>query len=55
MMKQNIPLFILTEAINEKDYIFESLYSTNISSMHHYLGKASGRIIDSVVDHIISI
>ena len=43
--------------INESDIndVFESIYSTIISSKQRSLGKCSGWIIDSVIDHNISI
>ena len=43
--------------INESDIdnLFESIYSAIISNIQKSLGKGSGRIIDSVIDHTISI
>ena len=43
--------------INDSDIdaVFESIYSTIISNIQKYLGKASGWIIDSVIDHNINI
>ena len=43
--------------INESDIddVFESIYSTIISNIQKSLGKGSGWIIDSVIDHTISI
>ena len=43
--------------INESgiDDVFESIYSTIISNIQKSLGKGSGWIIDSVIDHTISI
>ena len=43
--------------INESDIdnVFEPLYSTIISNIQNSLGKGSGRIIYSVIDHTISI
>ena len=62
MMQQNILPFTLTQKqkwllmwwrdIND---IFESIYTTIISNIQKYLGKVSGRTIDSVVSHTINI
>ena len=43
--------------INESDIdnLFESIYSTIISNIQKSLGKGSGWIIDSVIDHTLSI
>ena len=43
--------------INESDIVdmFKSIYTTIISNIQKYLGKCSGWIIDSVIDHTISI
>ena len=43
--------------INESDIddAFESIYSTVISNIQKSLGKGSGWLIDSVIDHTISI
>ena len=43
--------------INESDIddMFESIYTTNITNIQISLGKGSGWIIDSVIDHTISI
>ena len=43
--------------INESDIddIFESIYTTIISNIQKYLGKGSGEIVDSVIEHNISI
>ena len=43
--------------INESDIddVFESIYSTIISSMQKSLAKGSGWIIDSVLNHAINI
>ena len=43
--------------INESDIddVFESIYSTVISNIQKSLGKGSGWLIDSVIDHTISI
>ena len=43
--------------INESDSddVFQSLYATIISNIQRYLGKGSDWIIDSVIDHFISI
>ena len=42
---------------NESDIddVFESIYTTIISSIQKSLGKGSDYIIDSVIDHTISI
>ena len=34
---------------------FESIYNTIISNIQKFLGKGSGWIIDSVIDHITNI
>ena len=41
--------------INESDIddVFKSIYTTLISGMQAFLGKSSGWIIDSVIDHNI--
>ena len=41
--------------INKSDIddVFESIYSTIISNIEKSLGKGSGWIIDSVIDHTI--
>ena len=43
--------------INEMniDYVFESIYTTVITNLQKSLGECSGWIIDSVIDHTISI
>ena len=43
--------------INESDIddVFQSIYTTIISNIQKYLGKGSGWIIGSVIDHTISI
>ena len=43
--------------VNESDIndIFESVYTTIIPNIQKYLGKGSGWIFDSVIDHIINI
>ena len=43
--------------INESDidYVFESIYTTIVSNIQKYLRKSSGWIIDSVIEHDISI
>ena len=43
--------------INEGDIddVFQSFYTTVITNTQKYLGKRSGWIIDSVIDHSISI
>ena len=43
--------------INEKDIdvVFESVYTAIISNKQKSLGKGSGWIIDSVIDHNINI
>ena len=35
--------------------MFKSIYTTNISNIQKCMGKSSGWIIDSVMNHIISI
>ena len=35
--------------------IFESIYTTIISKLQDFLGRGSGRTIDSVIDHIINV
>ena len=37
------------------DDVFESIYSVIISNIHKSLGRGSGWIIDSVVDHTTNI
>ena len=43
--------------INESniDDVFQSIYTTIVSNIHKSLRKDSGWIIDSVIDHTISI
>ena len=43
--------------INESDIddVFQSVYTTIITNIKKSLGKGSGWIIDSVIDHTISI
>ena len=43
--------------INESDIndVFQSIYTTIITNIQKYLGKGSGWIIDTVIDHNISI
>ena len=43
--------------INDSDIddVFQSIYTTIIPNIQKYLGKGSGWIIDSVIDHTISI
>ena len=61
MIKQSMILFIQTQKqkiiINESDIddVFQSIYTTIISSIQKPLGKHSGLIIDSVIDNNISI
>ena len=45
------------KVINESDIddLFQSVYTTIISNIQKSLGKSSGLIIDSVIDHAISI
>ena len=43
---------IINENCND---VFESIYSTILSNIQTYLAKASGWIIDSVIDHTFSI
>ena len=42
--------------INESDIndVFQSIYTTIITNIQKYLGKGSGWIIDTVIDHTIS-
>ena len=47
--RKNMTLFI------QIDYVFESIYTTVISNLQKYLGKGSGWIIYSVIDHNINI
>ena len=35
--------------------MFQSIYTTIISNIRKYLGKGSGWIIDSLIDHTVSI
>ena len=35
--------------------MFKSIYTTTIANIQKYLGKGSGWITDSVIDHTISI
>ena len=37
------------------DDVFESIYTTIISNIQTFLGKSTGWIIDSVIDHNINI
>ena len=37
------------------DNVFKSIYTTIITNIQKFLGKGSGWIIDSVIDHTISI
>ena len=61
MIKQSMILFIQTQKqkiiINESDIddVFQSIYTTIISSIQKPSGKDSGLIIDSVIDNNISI
>ena len=43
--------------INESDIenVFKPIYTTDIANVQKYLGKGSGWIIDSLIDHAISI
>ena len=43
--------------INESDIddVFQSIYTTIITNIQKSLGKGSGWIIDSIIDHTISI
>ena len=43
--------------INESgiENVFKSIYTTTIANIQKYLGKGPGWIIDSVIDHTISI
>ena len=40
---------------SDNDDVFKSIYTTIISNIQKSLGKVSGRIIDSVIDHTIGI
>ena len=40
---------------SDTDYVFKSIYTTIITNIQKSLGKDSGWIIDSVIDHTISI
>ena len=40
---------------NDIDDVFQSIYAKIITNIQKYLGKGSGWIIDSVIDHTISI
>ena len=53
MIKQSVTLFIQTQS--DIDDVFESVYTTIISNIQKSLGKGSDWIIDSVIDHNISI
>ena len=58
MIKQSMTLFIKAEIIiNESDidYVFQSVYTKIMPNIQKSLGKGSGWIIDSVIDHNISI
>ena len=37
---------------SEIDDVFESIYATITSNIKNYLGKGSGWIIDSVIEHV---
>ena len=43
--------------INESDFddVFQLIYTTIMTNVQKFLGKGSGGIIDSVIDHTISI
>ena len=43
--------------INERDvdYMFQSFYTTIITTTQKSLGKSSGWIVDSVIDHTITV
>ena len=45
----------ITISESDIDDLFQSIYTTIISNMQKSLGKGSGWIIDSVIDHTISI
>ena len=40
---------------NDIDDVFQSIYTTIITNIQKSLGKCSGWIIDSVIDHAINI
>ena len=50
-------IFIQAQVTNNENVIdvYQSIYTTIISHMQKYLGKASGWITDSVIEHTISI
>ena len=61
-MKQRITLFIQTQkqkqlliVISDMDDVFEEIYTTIISNIQKLLWKSSDWIIDSVIEHNISI
>ena len=51
-MQQKTALFFRTK---KQKQLFESIYSTIITSIQKSLGKGSARLIDSVVNHTINI
>ena len=59
MMQQNITLFILIQKqkqlLRDIDDVFKSIYTTILSNIQKSLGKGSGWITDSVIDHNIKI
>ena len=50
-------IFIQAQVTMNEDVIdvYQSIHPTIVSHMQKYLGKASGWIIDSVIDHTSSI
>ena len=44
-----------SKAESDIDDVFKSIYATIITNKQKSVGKGSGRIIDSVMDHTISI
>ena len=60
MIKQNMTVYSHSKAettINQSniDDVFESIFTTIISHIQKPLGKSSGRITDSVIQHNINI
>ena len=59
MMQQNISLFILTQKLKQflmrVTLMRSKIYTKIILNIQKYLGKGSGWIIDSAIDHNIDI
>ena len=56
VMKQNIEPFILAQ--KQKQLLMKvllTIYAMIIWNLQKYIGKSSGWIIDSVIDHVINI